>query len=54
MKKWFRSISRKLFGWSIIMGQSGIAALDMLEGLESMNKTFKDKVDKGASGQTAV
>lgn len=45
MKTWFRKIVRSLFGWAIIIGKTGIASLDMLEDVESMNKNFKDKLD---------
>jgi hypothetical protein len=45
MKKWFNKVCRKLFGFYIIVGKTGLAAMDCLEDLESMNKSFKDKLE---------
>lgn len=44
--KWFNNLIRKICSWNIIMSKTTLASMDMMDELESMNKNFKDKIEK--------
>lgn len=44
MKKKLQIFIRKLFVFNLIMAKNNLAALDLLEDIQKMNKDFEDKI----------
>ena len=44
--KWLKKFIRKVCEWNIIMSKTTLVGMDLMEDLDEMNKTFKDKIEK--------
>lgn len=43
--EWIKSFIRKVCEWNIIMANTTLVSMDLMDDLKAMNKTFKDKID---------
>ena len=43
--KWIKSFIRKVCEWNIIMSNTTLVSMDLMDDLKAMNKTFKDKIE---------
>lgn len=43
--KWIKKFIRKVCEWNIIMSKTTLKSMDLIDGLEALNKNFKDKIN---------
>ena len=48
--EWIKSFIRKVCEWNIIMSNTTLVSMDLMDDLKAMNKTFKDKIENPTSG----